>query len=63
MDNYAHFGGLASGFVLGKIFADREPMNSAERQTALVLGWIAGMAIVGSFALMILHYRDPLPGS
>jgi rhomboid protease GluP len=63
MDNYAHFGGLASGFVLGKIFADREPMKSTERQTALVLGWIAGLAVVVSFALMILHYRDPLPGS
>ena len=63
IDNYAHFAGLAAGFGLGKLFADRQPMNSSERQTAYGLGWLAGIVVVASFALMILHYRDALPGS
>jgi rhomboid protease GluP len=62
IDNWAHGAGLAAGFVLGKIFADRQPMNARERQVANALGWLAGIAVIASFALMILHYRDPLPG-
>ncbi len=61
-DNYAHFGGLASGFAIGKLFADREPMNSRERQRAYALGWLAGIVVLASFVMMILHFRDPLPG-
>jgi rhomboid protease GluP len=60
-DNWAHFGGLASGFLLGKVFADREPMNPAELKRANVLGWSAAIVILASFVFMILHYRDPLP--
>jgi hypothetical protein len=62
IDNKAHMAGLASGFVLGKIFADRQPMTPRERQIANALGWLAAIAVVASFAFMILHYRDPLPG-
>jgi rhomboid protease GluP len=62
MDNYAHGAGLVSGFALGKLFADRQPMNASERRIAYALGWLAGIIVVASFALMILHYRDPLPG-
>ncbi len=62
IDNKAHIAGLASGFVLGKIFPDRQPMTVRERQIANALGWLAGIAVIASFALMILHYRDPLPG-
>jgi rhomboid protease GluP len=62
IDNKAHLAGLASGFVLGKIFADRQPMTPRERQIANALGWLAGIAVIASFALMIMHYRDPLPG-
>jgi len=62
IDNKAHLGGLASGFVLGKIFADRQPMNVREKQIANALGWLAGLVVIASFAFMILHYRDPLPG-
>jgi rhomboid protease GluP len=62
IDNWAHGGGLASGFVLGKIFADRQPMNEREKQIANALGWLAGLVVVASFAFMLLHYRDPLPG-
>jgi len=62
IDNWAHGAGLAAGFVLGKIFADRQPMNVREKQIANALGWLAGLAVIASFAFMILHYRDPLPG-
>lgn len=63
IDNYAHIGGLAAGFALGKLFADREPMNSKERNRAYALGWIAGLAVVASFVLMIIHFNDPTPFS
>jgi rhomboid protease GluP len=60
-DNWAHFGGLASGFLLGKLFADRQPQAGKERTRAYTLGWLAGLIVVVSFVLMILHYRDPVP--
>jgi rhomboid protease GluP len=62
LDNTAHFAGLASGFVLGKIFVDRQPVNALERRRADILGWLAALAVVASFVLMLLHYRDPIPG-
>jgi hypothetical protein len=62
MDNAAHMGGFAVGFVLGKIYEDRQPMNAAEQKRAQALGWLAGIVVVASFVLMILHFRDPLPG-
>ena len=62
IDNWAHGAGLAAGFVLGKIFSDRQPINVRERQIANALGWLAAIAVIVSFAFMILHYRDPIPG-
>jgi rhomboid protease GluP len=62
LDNTAHFAGLASGFALGKLFADRQPMNAQEHRRAYAMGWIAGIAVIASFVLMIMHFRDPLPG-
>ncbi len=62
MDNLAHGGGLAAGFVLGKIFVGRKPINVKESRTAYVLGWLAGIVVIVSFVLMFLHFRDPLPG-
>jgi rhomboid protease GluP len=61
MDNFAHGAGLAAGFGLGKLFADRQPMNSRERQMAYALGWLAGIVVIASFVLMFLHYSDPTP--
>ena len=61
-DNWAHFGGLATGFLLGKVFADRLPEPGRERTQAYALGWIAGMVLIASFALMLLHYSDAIPG-
>ena len=62
IDNSAHLGGFAAGFIFGKIYTDREPMNSRERQRAYALGWLAGIVVLASFVMMILHFRDPLPG-
>jgi rhomboid protease GluP len=62
MDNWAHAGGLVSGLILGRIFADHPPMSAGERRNAALLGGLAALAILASFAFMILHYRDPLPG-
>ena len=62
IDNWAHGGGLAAGFLLGKLFADHKPVTAGERRTAYALGWLAGVVIIASFVLMLLHYRDPLPG-
>ncbi len=56
IDNAAHLGGLAAGFVLGKIMADREPANADERKRAYTLGWSAGLVVVASFAIMLMHY-------
>lgn len=62
IDNWGHFGGLAAGFGLGKLFADRKPVTATESRVAYALGWLAGVIVIGSFVLMILHFRDPLPG-
>ncbi|HXN24300.1 MAG TPA: rhomboid family intramembrane serine protease [Candidatus Dormibacteraeota bacterium] len=61
VDNYAHFGGLASGFLLGRVFADREPLNAVERKRAYIFGWIAGIVLVASFAFMLINYFRSVP--
>ncbi|HYL86939.1 MAG TPA: rhomboid family intramembrane serine protease [Candidatus Angelobacter sp.] len=60
IDNAAHFGGLAVGFVLGKFLADREPLNPIEFKRAHLLGWSAGLVVVASFVFMLLHFKDSL---
>ena len=60
VDNAAHFGGLVSGYVLGRIFTDREPAGPAERTRANLLGLLAILAIAGSFAAMLFHYSISL---
>ena len=62
MDNAAHLAGLASGFAIGKILADRQPMNASEHRRAYAMGWLAGILVIASFVLMVLHFHDPLPG-
>jgi rhomboid protease GluP len=61
IDNYAHLGGLAAGFVFGKISVDRQPVSPGEKKVAQLLAFIAAIAVIASFALMFWHYRDPLP--
>ena len=55
-DNFAHLGGLAAGYLLGRIMADRQPADVAERKRANLLGWVAGMAVFVSFGFMVLNY-------
>jgi rhomboid protease GluP len=54
IDNYAHAGGLISGFVLGKIMADRAPASPEEQKRAYALGWLAVLIVAASIGLMIL---------
>ena len=54
IDNFAHAGGLISGFLLGKIMADRAPASPEEQKRAYALGWGAAFIVVASIALMIL---------
>jgi membrane associated rhomboid family serine protease len=61
IDNAAHLGGLALGFVFGKFSADREPATPGEKQIAQLLGWLTAVVVVACFVLMFMHYRDPLP--
>jgi membrane associated rhomboid family serine protease len=61
-DNWAHLGGLAAGFGLGRVFADRLPQPGKERTQAYALGWLAGIVLIASFALMVMHYSDAVPG-
>jgi len=55
-DNYAHLGGVAAGYALGRLMPDRTPSDVSERRLADLLGWAAGMAIVISFGFMIVNY-------
>jgi membrane associated rhomboid family serine protease len=60
VDNWAHFGGLAAGFVLGKLLADRQPLPGPEMKRAYALGWLAAAIILVSFAFMIFQAGKPL---
>jgi membrane associated rhomboid family serine protease len=55
-DNYAHFGGVASGYLLGRLMPDRAPADLSERRLADYLGWAAGLAIAVSFGFMVANY-------
>ena len=54
VDNSAHIGGLATGFILGKILVDRLPATVQERRNAHVLGWAAALAVIASFVMAAL---------
>jgi rhomboid protease GluP len=56
IDNFAHIGGFASGYALGRIMLDRTPVDAAERKRAYALGWLAGGAVVVSFGFMVMYF-------
>jgi rhomboid protease GluP len=47
IDNWAHGGGLVTGFLVGKVMADRRPMSPAEDKIANLLGWGTGLVVLG----------------
>jgi rhomboid protease GluP len=57
IDNYAHFGGLATGFILGRIMMDRPPVSPEERKRADLLGWVAALVSIASFVMMLANVR------
>jgi rhomboid protease GluP len=61
IDNWGHFGGLVTGFLLGRVFADRKPAPGPERTRAYLLGWLAGAVVIAAFVFMFLQLNNPLP--
>lgn len=59
IDNFAHLGGLITGFVLGKYMVDRAPSSPEERKRANLLGWATGLAVAASLALVALGILRP----
>jgi rhomboid protease GluP len=55
-DNAAHFGGLAAGYLLGRLMVDRQPADVSEHQRANLLGWVAGVTVVICFGFMVMNY-------
>ena len=55
VDNWAHGGGLVSGFVLGKIMSDQAPYTPGQRKLASALGWGAALVVILSFAMVLLN--------
>jgi rhomboid protease GluP len=55
-DNAAHAGGLVTGYLLGRVMADRLPAGGRERRRADMLGWIAGLVLAVSFGFMVFSY-------
>jgi len=51
VDNYAHFGGLATGFLLGRLMVDRPPADTSERKRANAMGWAAAIVVLACFAM------------
>ncbi len=58
VDNWGHFGGLAAGFILGRLMADRPPQGAREQNVAYALGWTAAAIALACFVMMFLHYGD-----
>jgi rhomboid protease GluP len=52
IDNFAHLGGLISGFALGKIMVDRVPSSPQEKTRADMLGWTTGLLIAASLGVV-----------
>jgi rhomboid protease GluP len=59
IDNFAHLGGLISGFILGKIMVDRAPNSPEERRNANILGWATGLAVAASLVMVAFGIFGP----
>jgi membrane associated rhomboid family serine protease len=54
-DNFAHFGGLASGLVLGYLVSEGEPATRPGENLWNALAVLSVLVIAGSFVLMALQ--------
>jgi rhomboid protease GluP len=54
IDNYAHAGGLVSGFLLGKVMVARPPMSPQEKTRADLMGWTAAILVAASLGFVTL---------
>jgi rhomboid protease GluP len=52
VDNSAHIGGLATGYLLGRIMRDRPPASPEEHKRAQIMGWATGLAVAASFTMV-----------
>lgn len=59
IDNFAHLGGLISGFILGKIMVDRAPSSPEERRNANIIGWATGLAVAASLMMVAFGILRP----
>jgi rhomboid protease GluP len=50
-DNYAHAGGLISGFFLGRVMAERPPLSDQEKTRATLLGWTTAIVVIASLGM------------
>jgi len=50
-DNFAHFGGLVAGYLLGRVMADRQPSDVNERKRANLLRLGCGLRRIRKFRL------------
>jgi rhomboid protease GluP len=51
-DNYAHAGGLISGFLLGRVMLTRPPMSDQEKTRATLLGWTTAVVVAASLGIV-----------
>jgi rhomboid protease GluP len=56
IDNWAHGGGLAAGYLLGRVIPDRLPADLHERRTADLMGWSAALVVAASFVFMLINF-------
>lgn len=52
VDNAAHLGGLASGFILGMLIGDDPPLTESQIQTWHALAWVMAGVLVASIYFM-----------
>jgi membrane associated rhomboid family serine protease len=51
-DNLAHLGGLATGYVLGRVMTDRPAVSPGEQKRAQMLGWATALVVIASIAMV-----------
>ena len=59
VDLYAHVGGFASGFILGKLMVDRPPLTPSEHKFANILGWASALVVFASIAVTVTSILRP----